>query len=358
MYEKESKMSFKLSLIASSILIMALNAAEMPVEQTPTVLQAPVVAGEESATLATEEAARQKEITKKMESAAAKKIKEQELEKTEKAKIAENKMEVEAAKKTSEVAPKDWHKTNITNGTAYDANKTVDAGYEKTINKSEYSHILPVAVEKEPVELDHDHDGVPTSIDKCPTTPLGRKVDSTGCELDGDKDGVVDADDKCPTTPLGRKVDINGCEPDSDGDGVFDMDDQCPDTPKLFKVNLVGCPVTAILKVNFDTNKYNIKGQYSEDVTKFAQFLKENEGYNAIVSGHTDAIGSDESNMVLSQNRANSVKQALVKQGVNTSRLSAIGEGENRPVADNLTVEGRAENRRIEVELKTIITDK
>jgi outer membrane protein OmpA-like peptidoglycan-associated protein len=89
---------------------------------------------------------------------------------------------------------------------------------------------------------DTDKDGVPDSEDKCPDTPLGCKVDATGCPIDSDKDGVCDGLDQCPDTPAGATVDARGCPSDSDGDGVLDGIDQCPDTPKGVPVDARGCP--------------------------------------------------------------------------------------------------------------------
>ena len=91
-------------------------------------------------------------------------------------------------------------------------------------------------------ERDQDLDGVRDWLDKCPGTPIGARVDKTGCPLDGDGDGVFDGLDKCPDTPTGCKVDKTGCSIDSDGDGVCDGVDQCADTPKGATVDAKGCP--------------------------------------------------------------------------------------------------------------------
>jgi len=92
-------------------------------------------------------------------------------------------------------------------------------------------------------DKDSDNDGVPDYLDICPGTPLGVKVDATGCPLDSDGDGVPDYLDKCPNTPKGVQVDKNGCPLDSDGDGVPDYLDKCPDTPKGVQVDKDGCPL-------------------------------------------------------------------------------------------------------------------
>jgi OmpA-OmpF porin, OOP family len=100
-----------------------------------------------------------------------------------------------------------------------------------------------VKVDSNGCPLDSDHDGVPDYLDKCPDTPAGVKVDSNGRPLDSDHDGVPDYLDKCPDTPAGVKVDSNGCPLDSDHDGVPDYLDKCPDTPAGVKVDSSGCPL-------------------------------------------------------------------------------------------------------------------
>ena len=90
---------------------------------------------------------------------------------------------------------------------------------------------------------DQDLDGVRNWLDKCQDTPIGAKVEATGCPLDSDRDGVFDGLDKCEGTPAGCKVGKDGCITDADGDGVCDGLDTCPDTPAGAKVDAKGCPV-------------------------------------------------------------------------------------------------------------------
>ncbi|MNJ02860.1 Outer membrane porin F precursor [compost metagenome] len=71
-----------------------------------------------------------------------------------------------------------------------------------------------------------------------------------------------------------------------------------------------------------------------------------------MVEGHTDSVGPDAYNQKLSQRRADAVKQVLVQDGVEASRVSSVGYGESRPVADNSTAEGRAVNRRVEAQVE------
>jgi OOP family OmpA-OmpF porin len=88
-----------------------------------------------------------------------------------------------------------------------------------------------------------------------------------------------------------------------------------------------------------------------KELEEFANFLQENKGYQAIIYGYTDSIGSAKANKELSQKRANAVMKALGKYKISSVRLTAIGKGEANPIADNTSQEGRAQNRRIEVEL-------
>ncbi len=168
---------------------------------------------------------------------------------------------------------------------------------------------------------------------------------------DADKDGIADEYDECPNTPEGVAVNIKGCEKDSDNDGVVDSKDQCPNSPKEFTVDGFGCPQTATLNVHFQSSKYDITADVINDLKAFAEFLNKNPHYNVVIYGYTDTSGNKKKNQILSQNRANSVKTVLTRYGIDENRLIAIGRGGENPVADNATKEGRAQNRRIEVEL-------
>lgn len=92
-----------------------------------------------------------------------------------------------------------------------------------------------------PVAGDADRDGVPDDRDQCASTPVGARVDANGCEFDADGDGVTDVNDRCPTTPAGVQVDASGCEIDSDSDGVPDSRDRCAGTPAGTPVDDQGC---------------------------------------------------------------------------------------------------------------------
>lgn len=138
---------------------------------------------------------------------------------------------------------------------------------------------------------------------------------------------------------------------DDDKDGVPNSIDKCPNTPAGHKVDSDGCSKLVNLHVNFDTASYKIKDTYKSKVQEFADFMKTMPNYDAKIVGHTDSVGSDKSNQTLSENRANAVKNLLIKDGVEANRISSKGMGEKAPVASNDTAEGKAENRRIEAEL-------
>jgi OOP family OmpA-OmpF porin len=138
---------------------------------------------------------------------------------------------------------------------------------------------------------------------------------------------------------------------DSDKDGIFDPQDKCPNTPEGFKVDGDGCPLKATLHLNFITNGSTVDAAGIAKVKEFAGFMKNSPSYKATIVGHTDSTASDQYNQKLSEKRAQTVKALLIDQGIEASRLSASGEGEKMPVASNKTKQGRAENRRIEIEL-------
>lgn len=230
--------------------------------------------------------------------------------------------------------------------------------------------VVPKAAPVVSPPADTDGDGVIDDLDKCPGTPAGVKVDAAGCPLDSDKDGVPDYLDTCPGTPLGVQVDSKGCPLDTDGDGVPDYLDKCPDTPRGDKVDKDGCSLKVVesgaqkavaagtrlsLRVQFDTGKSVIKPQYYDELKTVGDALNEQKNLKGIIEGHTDNVGSAKLNQQLSQRRANAVRDYIVTNfKVDRKRLSAKGYGPSRPVADNATAEGRAQNRRIEAVFEEI----
>ncbi len=134
---------------------------------------------------------------------------------------------------------------------------------------------------------------------------------------------------------------------DDDKDGVPNAADRCPKTPAGDKVDSSGCGLNLALEVQFETNSAVIKQESYGELDAFVQFLKDVPSVKGELQGHTDSVGKDAYNLNLSQKRADSVKAYIVGKGVDVARVDAKGYGETKPVADNATVDGRAANRRV-----------
>ena len=144
---------------------------------------------------------------------------------------------------------------------------------------------------------------------------------------------------------------------DSDGDGVPDSIDACPGTPMNVVVDERGCPVQVDiedtlkmeLRVFFDNDKSTIKNQYKPEIAKVAEKMREYPNSVASIEGHASKTGPSAAyNQRLSEARAVAVKSMLTNEfGIAPNRLSTVGYGYDRPIADNNTEEGRAMNRRV-----------
>ncbi len=204
---------------------------------------------------------------------------------------------------------------------------------------------------------DTDGDGVADNVDKC--VDVAGPKENNGCPWpDTDGDGILDKDDKCPNV-AGPK-DNNGCPwPDTDGDGVLDKDDKCPTVKGT--VSNFGCPELSQeheAKLNqyaktilFNSGKATFQKQTYPVLQAITSILKEYPDSKFSIEGHTDSDGSDALNQKLSEERAAAVKNYLVENGIDASRLSSSGYGESRPIDTNKTAAGKANNRRVEVKL-------
>jgi OmpA-OmpF porin, OOP family len=103
------------------------------------------------------------------------------------------------------------------------------------------------------------------------------------------------------------------------------------------------------LYINFDTGKSIIRNESKTIIEQIVQMMKSNPDLKVGVEGHTDNVGTPASNKTLSEARAKSVVSAIVSQGITAERLSPAGYGQDKPIADNNTEEGRAKNRRVEL---------
>ncbi len=233
----------------------------------------------------------------------------------------------------------------------------------QTIVKREVVNMLP------PPPTDPDGDGIAGKSDKCPDIAEDKDgfEDDDGCpEPDNDKDGIADPQDKCPMKPenMNGIDDDDGCpEEDTDGDGIWGSRDKCPDEPETKNgfQDADGCPdeipsnlkkFTGVIEgINFKTGQATIlPGSYSI-LDRAVAVLKEYADIRLEISGHTDSKGKSDYNRDLSQRRADSVKMYFIANGVDGARLTTIGYGMDRPVADNKTESGRSKNRRTEFRL-------
>jgi OmpA-OmpF porin, OOP family len=201
---------------------------------------------------------------------------------------------------------------------------------------------------------DDDKDGVANYADIEPNTPAGSYVNSKGEALkDSDKDGIADEYDMCPD--IKGTFSGDGC-PDSDGDGIADNRDACPTIPGL--IGNKGCPeITkevkevmrkALKDVQFETAKDVLLPVAYPALNEVVKVLMEHPEYKIQIDGHTDNVGDDNANLVLSQKRAQAAAVYLMSKGITSDRIIANGFGETRPKALNDTEDGRQQNRRVE----------
>ncbi|HEY1558097.1 MAG TPA: OmpA family protein [Kofleriaceae bacterium] len=178
---------------------------------------------------------------------------------------------------------------------------------------------------------------------------------------DSDHDGVMDKDDKCRDEPEDEDgfEDADGCpDPDNDQDGIPDTRDECPEVPGDAAHD--GCPAKTYVrvedgriyifgKVQFATGSDQVDHRSEPLLHQIAEALKANPGAHHVrIEGYTDDVGDPAFNQSLSERRASSVREELIKRGIAPDRLSTKGYGESKPVAPNKAPAGRARNRRVE----------
>jgi OOP family OmpA-OmpF porin len=208
--------------------------------------------------------------------------------------------------------------------------------------------------------LDLDGDGVINRLDNCPNTPAGTPVDSYGCNNDLDGDGVINSIDKCLNTTEGTRVGAKGCSLvlDTDQDGVLDDVDNCSDTPMTDKVDDKGCSifteeeVSINVKVLFGNNSSAIGNSNDPQFQEIANFMDRYPSTDAVIEGHASAPGREDYNLMISQKRANAVRDLLIeKYGIKALRLTAIGYGETQLLDTSNTDKANKANRRITVKV-------
>lgn len=221
-------------------------------------------------------------------------------------------------------------------------------------------------------DIDTDKDGYPDNIDLCPTEPEDGKPPFTtdGCPgTDRDGDGIPDVLDKCPDVPEDKDGinDNDGCpEDDADKDDIPDAQDACPKEPGSASPDKEknGCPqfikrikgsneIQVLKKVEFEFGSARLSAASFPILDEVVRLLQANPEITLMsIEGHTDNVGSDETNLRLSKDRAKSCLDYLVQKGVKKERLTSEGFGEAKPIETNDTPQGRAKNRRTEFHIK------
>jgi outer membrane protein OmpA-like peptidoglycan-associated protein len=221
-------------------------------------------------------------------------------------------------------------------------------------------------------DIDTDKDGYPDNIDLCPTEPEDGKPPFTtdGCPgTDRDGDGIPDVLDKCPDVPEDKDGinDNDGCpEDDADKDDIPDAQDACPKEPGSASPDKEknGCPqfikrikgsneIQVLKKVEFEFGSARLSAASFPILDEVVRLLQANPEITLMsIEGHTDNVGSDETNLKLSRDRAKSCLDYLVQKGVKKERLTSEGFGEAKPLESNDTPQGRAKNRRTEFHIR------
>jgi outer membrane protein OmpA-like peptidoglycan-associated protein len=222
--------------------------------------------------------------------------------------------------------------------------------YIDVVMECEAATIEQIIVEK---TLDTDADGVLDVNDKC--KDVAGDKENEGCPWpDDDNDGVANKDDACPNE-AGTAADKGCPSVDADGDGVADKDDACPDEAGTAATQ--GCPASPKAMVDFlqsvegtilftasnDVQESN----YNSVISGISDLLKKYPNVKLKIEGYASSDGSKGYNQKLSNRRAANIKEALVQMGIDASRLSDVGFGEENPKDNNATAAGRANNRRV-----------
>ena len=198
-------------------------------------------------------------------------------------------------------------------------------------------------IEEEKV-TDADQDGIADNSDKCPGTASGVTVDNSGCEI---VSASIEPEDSAVIAPVVAPK-------DTDNDGIVDSKDQCPDSKPGENVDNKGCKLqeTYVLEgVNFETGSDTIAAESESVLAGVVEAMNRNGDVIVEVAGYTDDRGESNYNQSLSQKRAEAVKAYLQSSGIAADRMTAKGYGEESPIADNSTAEGRAKNRRVELHI-------
>jgi outer membrane protein OmpA-like peptidoglycan-associated protein len=218
---------------------------------------------------------------------------------------------------------------------------------------------------------DNDRDEIPDVEDACPNEsgPRTNDAKTNGCPVrDRDQDGIADDKDKCPDAAEDKDgfEDEDGCpDPDNDKDGFLDRDDQCPneaETPNGYadddgcpddvQVRVVGDYILLDERIHFDTNKSIVLINSQPLLWRVMLLIKKHPEYVGIeVQGYADERGEESHNQKLSEARARSVRELLVRWGIERERISSVGFGTSNPRVTDKSYRAYRKNRRVEFKI-------
>ncbi|MDX9834443.1 MAG: OmpA family protein, partial [Desulfobulbus sp.] len=218
-----------------------------------------------------------------------------------------------------------------------------------------------LAANKKAADLEAKQDGLQKDLSNCQATinELQSKLEAVQQEARQPAPSAASSlpnEPKATTQPAPQSL-VQTAEqasviPDRDGDGIADALDLCPDTPAGAEVNELGCPPSKglILEgVQFKSGTAELESSAIIKLDQVAASLVARPQVKVEVVGYTDSVGNSERNQQLSVRRAQAVVNYLASKDVARKQLSAKGYGQQNPIADNATAEGRSRNRRVEL---------
>jgi OOP family OmpA-OmpF porin len=194
--------------------------------------------------------------------------------------------------------------------------------------------------------VDTDKDGVADYLDVEPNTPEGSIVNTKGQRIvDMDGDGILDTEDYCPTVK--GTLEFKGCP--TGFSSAVEVKEETSDEVNNLPAELATKFKNLTGDVLFTLNSDKVKPAYQKTLAKLAKQLNENKNIKVTINGHADNVGEEGVNNAISENRAVNVKNILVSNGVDASRISTKGFGDKKPKESNDTEKGRNANRRSEI---------